>query len=49
LLPTKLADYLVVHEICHLKELNHSKKFWDLVALTFPNFIDVRRQLKEFV
>lgn len=46
LLPTRLTDYIVVHELCHLGELNHSKKFWELVALTLPNHMELRKELK---
>jgi len=41
-------DYLIVHELCHLKEMNHSKNFWDLVAFTIPNYKNVRNSMKNF-
>lgn len=46
-LPPLLADYLVVHELCHLGEFNHSQKFWDLVALALPNYKVLRKKLKQ--
>ncbi len=45
LLPPHLADYIVIHELCHLKEFNHSPKFWDLVAKTLPNHKELRKEL----
>jgi len=35
-----------VHEICHLKEMNHSRNFWNLVELEVPNHKEIRKQLK---
>ncbi len=46
LLPAEYADYIIVHELCHLKEFNHSKKFWDLVALAAPNYKQLRKNLR---
>lgn len=46
LLPPELADYIVVHELCHLGEFNHSQKFWDLVAEQIPNYGELRQRLK---
>ncbi len=37
-LPNHLVDYVVVHELCHLKEMNHSRRFWKLVAEVIPEF-----------
>lgn len=46
LLPDYLADYIIVHELCHLGEFNHSKKFWDLVVKSIPNYVELRKKLK---
>lgn len=45
--PEKLQNYIVVHELCHLKELNHGRKFWELVAETMPEYKTLRKKLKE--
>ena len=45
-LSEEVRDYIIVHELCHLKEFNHSKNFWNLVKLTIPNYLDVRIKLK---
>ena len=47
-LPQALADYVIVHELCHLQELNHSKRFWDLVARTIPDHKERRKALRVF-
>ncbi|MCU0660293.1 MAG: M48 family metallopeptidase [Candidatus Pacebacteria bacterium] len=46
LLPEKLAEYVVVHELCHLGQFNHSQKFWNLVAKTMPDYLDIKEELK---
>ena len=43
LLPEQLRDYVIVHELCHLKEFNHSQRFWAHVAQIFPDY-RARRQ-----
>lgn len=47
LLPRHLADYIIVHEVCHLGEMNHSKRFWNLVARTIPNHQALRSELRK--
>lgn len=41
----ELADYVIVHELCHLRELNHSQKFWNLVGETLPDHKILRKKL----
>lgn len=49
LLPSHLADYIIVHELCHLGEFNHSRKFWNLVARTIPEYLERRSELRRSV
>ena len=46
-LPAKFQDYIIVHEMCHLKEFNHSGKFWSLVEKVFPDYSEIRKELRE--
>lgn len=44
--PLDVLDYVIYHELAHIKEKNHSKRFWDLVAQYCPNFKELRKTLK---
>ena len=44
--PEAAIDYVVVHELSHLLELNHSQKFWNIVATVFPDYKERRKLLK---
>ena len=41
-----LADYVVAHEVAHLVELNHSERFWSLLAKLYPDWRRARHQLE---
>lgn len=43
----RLIDYVVVHELSHFKEVNHSDKFWYEVSLRYPNYKEARKELNE--
>ncbi|MBI2313079.1 MAG: M48 family metallopeptidase [Betaproteobacteria bacterium] len=45
-LPLKLVDYVVAHELAHLKEMNHSARFWALVESLIPDYREAREKLK---
>ncbi|HML05097.1 MAG TPA: M48 family metallopeptidase [Methanobacterium sp.] len=44
-LPENLIEYVVFHEIAHLVELNHSKKFWDIISAKFENYKNLENEL----
>ena len=47
LTPSDVIDYVVVHELCHRKEMNHSPKFWNEVEKVLPNYKSSRKWLKD--
>ncbi len=45
-MPAHVRDYILLHELMHLRQQNHSRRFWSLVASVCPNFRDAERWLK---
>lgn len=48
LMPERIQDYVVVHELCHLMEMNHSVRFWNQVEGMIPDYKERRKWLKEY-
>ncbi len=46
-LPVELRDYVIVHELCHLREFNHGPNFWYAVAEVIPNHRELNKKLRE--
>lgn len=46
-LPLQIIDYVIAHELAHLKEMNHSRAFWDIVAKIYPDYAQARNQLRK--
>ncbi len=44
-LPPHLMDYVIVHELCHLKHFNHGPEFWSLVGESIPNYEVCKQEL----
>ena len=47
-MPLHLIDYVVVHELAHLQEMNHSAAFWRVVEEACPDYLKVRKELREW-
>lgn len=47
LMPEEVLDYVVVHELAHRKEMNHSKEFWKIVEHILPDYKERRKTLTE--
>lgn len=43
----KAIEYVVLHETCHLKYMNHSKKFWEMVEKYMPDYKEAEKELKK--
>jgi predicted metal-dependent hydrolase len=47
--PIEVMEYVIVHELAHIKHKNHSKDFWSLVAIYCPNYKEVEELFKRFL
>ena len=48
LLPTQLSNYVLVHELCHLRHLNHSPAYWRLVGSIMPDYQELDQGLSDY-
>ncbi len=48
ILPQRLVEYVVIHELCHGKQMNHSPKFWKLVEKFCPDFKERKKELTKY-
>lgn len=44
--PPEVLDYVIIHELCHMRHMNHSSKYWDVVGGIMPEYEVIRRWLK---
>jgi predicted metal-dependent hydrolase len=47
-LPDRYTEYVIAHELCHLKHHNHGKRYYDLLSVVFPEWKSVRKEMKKF-
>jgi predicted metal-dependent hydrolase len=47
LIPKEVIDYVIIHELCHLRHMNHSKKFWTEVEKYMPTYKEKEKWLKK--
>lgn len=48
-MPEKYLDYVIIHELCHLKHPNHSKDFWNMVSKYEPLYKKIRKEMKNVI
>ena len=48
MLPHKIIDYIIIHELSHLVEFNHSKKFYEIIGSIMPDWKTQRKRLKDY-
>jgi len=47
-MPKELLDYVIIHELAHTRVRNHSKRFWETVALALPDYVARRKELRNY-
>lgn len=47
-MPPSILEYLIIHELCHLREFSHSRKFWSEVGAILPDYAERRQELRNW-
>ena len=47
--PSHCIEYVIIHELCHMKHLNHNRSFYDFLALVMPDWIERKKRLEKVV
>jgi len=47
-LPDNIINYIIIHELCHLKEFNHSNRFWNLVSSIIPDYKSIKKDILSY-
>jgi predicted metal-dependent hydrolase len=48
-LPDRYTEYVIAHELCHLKHHNHGKRYYDLLSVVFPEWKTIRKEMKKYI
>ena len=48
-MPERMVDYLIVHELAHIRHMDHSHEFWELVGTYIPDYKRIRKEFKNYI
>ena len=48
-MPEEIVDYIIVHELAHLKQMNHSPQFWSIVEQYIPDYRIMKKAINKYI